>query len=162
HGRLRNMKKAGSVRSLRSSAGLVAGNALLRPLGECMKSSSRWLALVPFTFCLSLGCGGVTTQGSGPGGGGPGDGGTNGLLSLGIQNIDKVDLLLVIDNSASMGDKQEILSAAVPDLVRRLVTPNCVDASNRFIGISDAQGKCAEGKPEFPPVHDMHIGIVTS
>ena len=41
--------------------------------------------------------------------------------------VDKIDLLLAIDNSISMADKQAILAAAVPDLVNRLVTPNCVD-----------------------------------
>ena len=35
--------------------------------------------------------------------------------------VDKIDLLFMIDNSISMADKQEILQAAVPDLVSRLV-----------------------------------------
>src|SRR5258705_11611474 len=43
--------------------------------------------------------------------------------------IDKVDLLFAIDNSASMGDKQDLLAAAVPVLVNRLLNPNCVDSS---------------------------------
>jgi hypothetical protein len=42
------------------------------------------------------------------------------------QSIDKVDLLFAIDNSASMGDKQDLLAAAVPILVDRLLNPNCV------------------------------------
>src|SRR2546428_72687 len=40
------------------------------------------------------------------------------------QSIDKIDLLFMIDNSASMGDKQEYLKLAIPDLVNRLVSPN--------------------------------------
>src|SRR5262245_35737369 len=40
--------------------------------------------------------------------------------------VDKIDLLFMIDNSVSMADKQEILKAAVPDLVGRLVSPSCV------------------------------------
>src|SRR6476620_3817341 len=43
------------------------------------------------------------------------------------QSIDKVDLLFAIDNSASMGDKQDLLALAVPVLVGRLLNPNCVD-----------------------------------
>lgn len=35
--------------------------------------------------------------------------------------IDKIDLLFVVDNSASMADKQALLSQAVPGLVERLV-----------------------------------------
>jgi hypothetical protein len=77
--------------------------------------------------------------------------------------VDKVDLLFAIDNSASMGDKQSLLSQAVPDLMTRLITPNCVDAQGNPNGsVAAADGTCAQGKPEFQPVHDMHIGIVTS
>jgi hypothetical protein len=76
--------------------------------------------------------------------------------------IDKIDLLFMIDNSASMGDKQRLLSLAVPDLLTRLLTPNCVDASGNSVAVS-VGGKCADGtKLEFPPVHDMHLGIVSS
>ncbi len=80
-------------------------------------------------------------------------------------SIDKVDLLFVIDNSASMGDKQEYLAQAVPQLITRLVTPNCVDpATHQNFGPSDAQGNgtCPKGQVEFPPVHDMHIGVLSS
>src|ERR1700734_1523080 len=41
----------------------------------------------------------------------------------------KLDLLFSIDNSASMGDKQAYLEQAIPNLIQRLVTPNCIDAS---------------------------------
>src|SRR5690349_18725040 len=51
--------------------------------------------------------------------------------------VDKVDLLFMIDNSLSMADKQEILAQAVPVLVKRLVTPTCVDPSGRHTGVSD-------------------------
>jgi hypothetical protein len=112
------------------------------------------------------------------------------------QSIDKVDLLFAIDNSASMGDKQDLLALAVPVLVGRLLNPNCVstdttktckvtgDCASLGAGAdcdataNGGQGQCfvpgdAKGgalqcttiagtKPEFPPVHDMHIGIVSS
>jgi hypothetical protein len=75
----------------------------------------------------------------------------------------KIDLLFDIDNSASMGDKQAYLAQAIPDLVSRLVSPNCIDASGNPTGAAaDATGKCASGAPEFPPVRDLHIGIVSS
>ncbi|HEX8791767.1 MAG TPA: hypothetical protein VF765_12515 [Polyangiaceae bacterium] len=80
------------------------------------------------------------------------------------QTIDKVDLLFMIDNSASMGDKQTILNLAVPLLLRRLVQPNCIDPTNNgVVGTAKPDGTCPTGsKYEFPPVHDLHVGIVSS
>jgi hypothetical protein len=82
--------------------------------------------------------------------------------------VHKVDLLFMIDNSASMGDKQAYLATAVPELVARLVTPDCIDPANAATDYGpstlDASGNavCAQGTPEFPAVHDMHIGIISS
>jgi hypothetical protein len=81
------------------------------------------------------------------------------------QTVDKVDLLFMIDNSASMGDKQNLLALAVPDMINRLVSPNCLDANGNADGTTaQPDGTCATAgdKAEFPPVHDMHIGIVSS
>jgi hypothetical protein len=77
--------------------------------------------------------------------------------------VDRVDLLFMIDDSRSMGDKQSYLAQAVPDLLTRLVMPNCVDLADatKVVGVS-RNGKCATGRIEFPPVHDMHIAVVTS
>jgi hypothetical protein len=74
--------------------------------------------------------------------------------------VDKLDVLFMIDNSASMGDKQALLAQAVPDMINRLVSPNCLDAMGNTIGPS-TNGQCTTGKVEFPPVHDMHLGIVS-
>lgn len=76
--------------------------------------------------------------------------------------LDKLDLLFMIDNSMSMADKQEILSQAVPVLLRRLVTPNCLDDQGRSVGVSDQNGRCAQGQPEMRSVKDIHIGVITS
>ena len=80
--------------------------------------------------------------------------------------VDKIDLLLMVDNSRSMADKQAVLVAAVPDLVRGLVNPKCVDAKgvptmSQPAGPTDA---CPDptSKRDFNPVLDIHIGIVTS
>jgi hypothetical protein len=102
------------------------------------------------------------------------------------QAVDKVDLLFAIDNSASMGDKQEILADAVPDLINGLLKPRCVNSEGKPV---DAQGTVIDDSkpsppppalaepttskearygcpgnsdPEFKPVTDMHIGIVSS
>ena len=44
--------------------------------------------------------------------------------------VDKIDLVLAIDNSRSMADKQEILALAIPDLVNGLVNPGCFDINS--------------------------------
>lgn len=82
------------------------------------------------------------------------------------QAVDKVDILFAIDNSASMGDKQDLFKEAVPDLITRLLTPDCLNAEKTVRQKpTNAAGKlvCGDGfKLEFEPVHDLHIGIVTS
>ncbi|WP_394840052.1 hypothetical protein LVJ94_24500 [Pendulispora rubella] len=76
--------------------------------------------------------------------------------------IDKIDLLFAIDNSSSMGDKQALFADAVPDLINRLLTPNCVRDADGSV-VPPQNGQCAPGsKPEFTPVQDIHIGIVSS
>lgn len=91
-------------------------------------------------------------------------------------SVDKIDLLFMIDNSISMADKQAILADAVPLLVERLITPICVRACTPADncspqqerdgipvgGNADSTGKCASGGPEFNPIKDIHIGVVTS
>jgi hypothetical protein len=73
--------------------------------------------------------------------------------------IDKIDLLFMIDNSISMADKQEILKQAVPVLLTRLVTPACVDENKNPVG---GNSPCQRGVPEFNPIKDIHIGVITS
>jgi hypothetical protein len=76
--------------------------------------------------------------------------------------VDKIDLLFMIDNSASMADKQVVLSQAVPDLVRRLVSPNCVTPDG-ILGDPRPGAACDAGfSREFQPIEDIHIGIITS
>jgi hypothetical protein len=79
--------------------------------------------------------------------------------------IEKVDILFDIDNSASMGDKQNYLKAAIPDLVDRIVNPNCVDPlTGASVGASTS-GSCRQfpgTRPELTAVHDLHLGIISS
>jgi hypothetical protein len=77
--------------------------------------------------------------------------------------VDKLDLLFMIDNSASMSDKQSILELAVPDLVSRLVNPPCIDAEGRAQASPGAGEPCPAGQSrEFNPVADIHVAIVSS
>jgi hypothetical protein len=91
------------------------------------------------------------------------------VAELRAEAVDKIDLLLAIDNSASMRDKQRFLAQAVPDLVGRLVSPRCLTEDGRTTGratkFEDPAGQfgCPEGTlPEFPPIADIHVAVVTS
>lgn len=76
-------------------------------------------------------------------------------------NVSKIDLLFMIDNSTSMADKQDILRRAVPALVQRLTSPNCL-TDDLTHPVPSVDGKCTTGRLEFPAVSDIHVGIVTS
>ncbi len=87
--------------------------------------------------------------------------------------VDKIDLLFVVDNSASMGDKQKILEAAVPQMLRRLVQPDCVtfDSDGAVIDREKSTAPAVPGDDptcagdlvlEFNPINDIHIGVISS
>ncbi|MFO0755775.1 MAG: hypothetical protein U0359_04760 [Byssovorax sp.] len=113
----------------------------------------------------SQGCGGTVESGSTTGGTG-GQCSTSPLVgTLTQSSIDKIDLLLAIDNSRSMADKQLILALTVPDLVSALVNPRCLDS----MGVpSQSQPggplePCPPGtRRAFTPILDLHIGVVDS
>ena len=105
----------------------------------------------------------ATTTGGRTGGGAGSPGDAPPLERVSTVPADKIDLLFVIDNSISMSDKQEIFRDAVPLLVQRLVTPACVFTSGEPTGeLTNAQGECLNGEPEFPPIRDIHVGVITS
>jgi hypothetical protein len=63
-----------------------------------------------------------------------------------VNNVDKVDLLFMVDNSDSMANKQASLKAQFPKLIHVLTS------GERFAG---------DPSP-FPPAKDLHVGVVTS
>lgn len=86
------------------------------------------------------------------------------VVPLNPGDIRKIDLLLMIDNSTSMSDKQQILSTALPDLMNRFVNPVCVDAQgNQYTPPLEGSSTCPAGQSqEFQPIEDIHVGIVSS
>jgi hypothetical protein len=128
--------------------------------------NARWLGLLLILFCLALGasCNGQVALGGPQPGTDAGSGVPPGVSppTGTLARASKVDLLLMIDNSASMGDKQDLLKQAVPDLVGRLLDPLCVDAATGAVYGNSNAGACTQGKPEFAPVKDLHVGIVSS
>ncbi|MBK8254765.1 MAG: hypothetical protein IPK82_19155 [Polyangiaceae bacterium] len=113
-----------------------------------------------------LGCGGdvVVQQTGGTAGSGGATGTTYTDTFAPPSKTNKVDVLLAIDNSRAMGDKQTILSLAVPDLVTRLVNPPCLDGSGNLASVPTGPLEaCPPGTfREFNPILDIHIGIVSS
>jgi hypothetical protein len=107
--------------------------------------------------------GGAATGGSSAAGGSSATGGSSAVGNAGT--ADKLDLLLMIDNSLSMGDKQVVLSMAVPQLLTRLANPYCVSADSAIASqvMNDPVTHCPNGlHREFAPLTDIHIGVVTS
>jgi hypothetical protein len=79
--------------------------------------------------------------------------------------VDKIDLVLGIDNSRSMADKQQILAKAIPDLVKGLVNPRCLSENGAPAQMQPSYptDPCPAGTVrEFEPVLDIHIGVTSS
>lgn len=98
-------------------------------------------------------------------GGSGGSGGSGGNPNPGpLSKADKVDLLLVVDNSRSMADKQEILARATADLVQSITNPPCIDANGQ-VGQTPANplDPCPPGQARrHVPVKDMHVGVIST
>ncbi|AKV03485.1 hypothetical protein AKJ09_10148 [Labilithrix luteola] len=134
----------------------------------------KWVAVGSALTAMGAGGAGCLTR---PVGSDPPTTKVNFTSTISQQQVDKVDLLFAIDNSASMGDKQEILKDAVPQLLNGLLRPYCVDQNSAHVkdektgkdAVADPNSSkelkfgCPAGtEPEFKPVTDMHIGIVSS
>jgi hypothetical protein len=63
-----------------------------------------------------------------------------------LVELRKLDLLFVVDNSGSMREEQASLRREFPELVRTLTT-----------GDLDA-----DGAADFPPVQDLHLGVIST
>jgi hypothetical protein len=96
---------------------------------------------------------GPSTGGTGQGAtghGGSGQSGTGGSAAKNLyvtevrsSALTKVDLLLTIDNSPSMAEKQQLLARAIPALLERLRSPS-------------------DGTPGIEPIDDLHLAVISS
>ena len=113
-------------------------------------------------------CGGGGSVGGEGGGGGGSTTSTTTSTGTGTvpqPKVDKIDIVLGIDNSRSMADKQEILSLALADLIQSLTNPPCVDANQQPVANQPASGldACQGGSTrQFLPITDIHLGVVTT
>ena len=123
----------------------------------------RGFALV-LAFGVVIACGGRSELDQGPlvTDGGPTSDADAGPTKLTTSN--KLDMLFAIDNSSSMGDKQELLAAEIPAFLARLTSPWCVPQSDPTgIAVPPASGSCPTGyQIEFPAISNIHVGIVSS
>lgn len=78
--------------------------------------------------------------------------------------VTKVDLLLAVDNSRVMAEKQRLLARTIPELVKRLVSPYCVNSAGSVVTApTSPEQACPNGSArEFAPLRDLHIGVITS
>jgi hypothetical protein len=76
----------------------------------------------------------------------------------------KVDLLLAIDNSISMTEKQQLFAKTIPELLTRLLSPHCVTAAGAITAEpTSPTAACPAGSQrEFEPLRDLHVGVITS
>jgi hypothetical protein len=76
------------------------------------------------------------------------------------EGINKVDLLLMVDNSNSMRENQQNIMMQLGNMIQTLTNPPCVSMSN------PTPHACVAGDPtdtpQYPPVADMHVGVVSS
>jgi hypothetical protein len=134
-----------------------------RRRGERRWARPTLLAAILGGLVTTGGCGSDVVVVDAGAGGGPIDFQSFGKMQS--SGIDKIDLLLVVDNSRSMADKQQILAATIPDLIRGLANPPCEDP----VGTLPPQqtpsplDACPAGmRRRFSPIRDIHLGIVTS
>ncbi len=82
---------------------------------------------------------------------------TNVTIGQAIQvtNVDKVDLLFMVDNSNSMTEEQASLTAEFPRMINIL-------ASGDFDQDGDFAGDGEDGDDDFDPVRDLNVGVITS
>ncbi|MBX3246263.1 MAG: hypothetical protein KF901_03695 [Myxococcales bacterium] len=109
----------------------------------------RRTMLLATMLLATFACGGDDDDGSGDAGGGRTDAGRDGgsvqprPCRVGLP----VDLVFVIDNSHSMQEEQVSLAENFPVLIEMLTQPPDSDD---------------DGTPDFPPVTDLRIGILTT
>jgi len=82
----------------------------------------------------------------------------------GTASSGQLDLLLVVDDSTSMGAKQAYLAKALPALLSPLVNPPCVDGAGAWVSQpSDPSANCpAQSSRVSQRVTSIHLGVITS
>lgn len=80
-----------------------------------------------------------------------------------LTQSDKLDLLLVIDNSRNLDTAQDLLADTVPYLLNRLANPACVNGLGNIVDQTPGGlDPCSTGEREFAPLRDIHIAVIST
>ncbi|MDI1481505.1 hypothetical protein [Polyangium sp. y55x31] len=75
----------------------------------------------------------------------------------------KLDLLLVVDNSRNLDAAQGLLVETLPYLLDRLTRPACVNGFGTVVSeTASLEEPCPIGVRDFAPVRDIHIGVIST
>jgi hypothetical protein len=79
------------------------------------------------------------------------------------EGVEKVDLLMVVDNSGSMAENQANIMAQLGPLIDQLTNPPCISRSTPGGGTPHT---CMAGNmddvPAYPAVKDLHVGVIST
>jgi hypothetical protein len=127
--------------------------------------SIRTSVLLAALSCISAcGTGGSHREGNTDAGGSAGTGSL--LLGGGDPEVptpERLDLLLMIDNSWAMDSKYTLLADSISQFLERAQNPRCVTANGQATSAPGPSGACAAGQArEFGPIRDIHVGVISS
>lgn len=75
----------------------------------------------------------------------------------------KVDLLLVIDNSPNTESFQALFATTEPYLLSRFAAPVCVNGLGNVVATPPSlSDPCPVGQREWSPISDVHVGVITT
>ncbi|UQA60005.1 hypothetical protein [Polyangium aurulentum] len=76
---------------------------------------------------------------------------------------DKLDLLLVVDNSRNLEVAHELLGKTLPYLLDRLARPACVNGLGTVVASTPGPtDPCPVGVRDFAPITDIHVGVLST
>ncbi|MEO7328447.1 MAG: hypothetical protein ABI193_07715 [Minicystis sp.] len=80
-----------------------------------------------------------------------------------LEKSNKIDLLLVVDNSPNLDLAHQLLADTIPYLVDRLTHPACVNGlGNVLTTPPDPSAPCPTGVRDFPPITDLQLGVIST
>lgn len=76
---------------------------------------------------------------------------------------DKLDLLLVVDNSRGLDLAQSLLADSLPYLMDRLTKPACVNGLGNVVATTKTLDEpCPTGVRDFAPLTDIHVAVIST
>lgn len=121
---------------------------------------SVWIA------ASALGCAGRSVIEEAPDAGEDIDAGPTPIEDAGpppLMYSDKLDLLLVVDNSRNLDLAHALLAETVPYLLDRLTSPACVNGLGNVVAVTPSTSDpCPLGVRDFAPLRDIHVGVIST